>query len=421
MLRRFICFLLFLGMTPSLFGEPRRLGVVDIEADNLSTEEKSQILKSLRSRLSQQRILRVVREEEMEAKLIQKNPQSELVEKLRADHKAKRAEIEKQLDEGRRYYLASEFEKAISILQSAFLSFNSAALSMSPQLVLEVLKYLAACHYFMENTDQAKTYLEAMLDLDPNSLLSAQKFPPDFIALFNTVKSETRFSWTRWNFSNSPMGVKANLLGFPLSFEEGATLHLEVPLEHPLWRNTLVVFEKEGFAPLLAPLNRLPTELHFETLSDKRESTAGLFAPIGSMTAPTGLKKIVDKLNLDIVFLGSVSRDLSGNWLISGHWYELETHRTSPVLKEVDRDYRKAASHLAEALIPYLTLEGSVRSDLEMARDYGFGSEVGATSPIYKKWWFWTTVGVVAAAGLGTGAYFLFREPDRLKFQIQAN
>ena len=39
--------------------------------------------------------------------------------------------------------------------------------------------------------------------------------------------------------------------------------------------------------------------------------------------------------------------------------------------------------------------------------------------PLYRRWWFWTAIGGVVAAGTGVGVYFATRTPDGVDIDIR--
>lgn len=416
-------FILFFYASVGIFAQtaPKRLGVIDIEADALKPGEKENLLLLLKQKLNGQRVLTVVHDDEIETNLVQKNKLRAEVERVRLEHQNKRAEIERQLEEGQRYYLASQFEEAITVLQNTFLSLRDAGLALKPSIVQELLKVLAACYFFMGNEDQAKAYLSTLLDIDESAFLSAQRFPPPLIQLFNSLKLQPRFVWKSVSFATNVRGIKATFLGVSVDVQEGESLELKLPVDHPVLGNEAVIVEKEGFAPILFLLTAPPSEFRFVSIRDKKISTKGLFGPIGSSTPPTELKNVAALLNLSVVLLASASHDENGRLAMRGQWLEAETQRTSPVVVVSERSAEHAVNELVLELMQYLSSDGFVLNEKMMptpsASPEVFEEEVGST-PFYKTWWFWTAVGV-GVVGAGIGSYYLFKTPDQLKLAVE--
>ncbi|MBN8554713.1 MAG: hypothetical protein J0L93_04640 [Deltaproteobacteria bacterium] len=425
--------ILFIGLWLVVFGlffqsklyaqATKRLGVVEIEADTISNPDKQRILQSIRDNLKEQRLMVVVSDEEIESKLVQKSKNRNEFEKLRVDSQRRKNELERKVEEGKKFYLASQFEETIGALHSAFKSLKEIAAPASPQVTDEILKLTAASHYFLGNEDQAKVYLSAILDINPSAELSAEQFPPNFIQVFELLRQENRFAFKTWTFEGGGKDVKATIYGYPLNFEGGESSSVKLPLDHPIWGRASILLEKEGALPELFSLDQLPKEVRFQSMKDRRIATKGLFAPLGKETPPVELKKIMVLLNLSAVFLGSAVLDLKNQWIIKGQWLESSTNRVSPVITKADANYTQATREVVQELLTFISPEGRILNDRKILPSAGElnGEEVAIESskPFYKTWWFWSLVGA-GALGAGVGTYFaVTSQQDRLKVQVQ--
>jgi hypothetical protein len=415
--------LFFLLLTSSLNGQPlRRLGIIDIEADGIPPQEKQKILEEIRTQLADQRLLTIVREDEIENRLVQKNKGRADVEKLKIAAQNKKLELEKQIEEGRKYYLASQFDDALRVLQLALSSLDEAALVLKSQISGEILKLLSASYYFLGNEAQARNYLSAMLDLDENASLDQAQFPPNFIDVFKAVKAAPRFVFKTWAFESVVHGIKAQVAGYPMEVLDAEEVSIKLPLGHPVWGKSKIVLEKEGFAPLVFSLDQLPKEVKFSSIRDRRQSVRGLFSPIGAETPPVELKKIMVQLNLSVVFLGSVARDLNDQWIFKGQWLEGSTSQSSPVITKENKNYSEALKNLISELLNYISPEGRVltgrklqNSTAELKNQEAF---IESSAPFYKTLWFWSVV--AGAIGAGVGTYFVTQSgSEALRVQVQ--
>jgi len=393
----------------------KRLALVDLESDFLSPEDKAQALNLLSQRFRDLRTLSTMRMDEVHAKLQQKNKVRAEVEKVRAGQANKKIEIERSLEEAQKYYLASQFEEAITLLNGSLLALNAAALVMNPELPTAILKLLAASHYFQGNEPQARFQISALLDLDPSALIDAQKYPPNFIELFNQIKAETRQSWEVLQLASNVKGIRGHFMGHKIEITEGETIGLRLPVRNPFWGSKAVVLEADNFAPILFALDRPPTSLEFVSIEDQKTSTSGLLRPIGNSTAPMELKKLVLLLGADVVFLGALERAENGRLQMSGQWLEEPSGRSSPVVRVAARDIPNVVEKLVSEMLDYISPDGAVLG--EKFVPYEERPEMAVGKPFYKTWWFWTIAGA-AIVGTGVGTYLLLNQSDTVRVRV---
>lgn len=404
----------------------KRLGVIDIEADTLTSEQRQEVLSELKSAFNDQRILSLVRDEEVESKLVQRNKQRVEVEALKREHQQKKSEIEKILEDGQLSYRSSDFDAAIRTLERAISLLSDASLELQSTTVIELFSYLGAAHYFAGNEIQARSYFGALLDLDAELSLNSQKFPPPVVDLFNLVKSDRRIEFKSWDFDSNVQDLKATFLGFEMKVRSGEKVSIELPREHPIWGRMAVVIQQEGFAPAIFAMNDLPVEVRLISTKDRRLVTRNLFSSLGTTTPPVELKKLVINLDLSVVFLGAVQKDFEGHWLFKGQLLEGATSRTSPVVQSSHAELSEAVKELVSGLMKFLDTEGRIiakqipviRAPSEVASSTApAAEEVDQSEPLYKSTWFW--VGVLGVVGAGLGGYYvantLLKPSDKLK------
>ncbi|MDB5038379.1 MAG: hypothetical protein JWQ35_1907 [Bacteriovoracaceae bacterium] len=417
MFRSLLIGLIFAFQIATYAEAPKRVGIIDIESTVLDPNDKESLLSLVRERIAATKLMTAVKADELESKLLQKNPLQKDSEKLMSDHENKKAEIEKQVADARNDYLSSRFDEAIAALQTAFSGLPEASLLLTPDMPSDILKMLAASYFFLGDEAKAKTYLSALLDLDSDALLDAEKYPPPLIEIFNSIKKEAREPLDTWTFESSQKEFKVSFLGFvqPVT-EEAAKLTLHLPIKHSLFGAQNIVLSKEGFAPVIAPLSHLPKEVRFVSIEDRRRPTRGLFGPIVSGTPSAELKWFTNTFQLSIIFLGSAEKNADGIWFLKGQWLETPTSRTSAISESSHENISIAVDHLIDQMM--LTLPTD-KIQAEPIAETGSTSsmEIVEKKPFYKTWWFWTLAGV-GVAGAGAGAYLFLKPESTLQFQM---
>lgn len=419
----FLVFGLAVPLQIPLQAQPqKRLGVIDIESDAVTTENRIAVLNELKKALNDQRILALVRDQEVDTKLTQKNKLRGETEKLKADHADKKAEIETAIENGEAFFRASKFDEAIHAFEVALPLISQASLAISDSRVSDLLQYLGASNYFAGYEVQAEYYFSALLDWNPEAMINSQRFPPPIVELFNRVRAQPRAELKPWVFESTVRDLKISLAGLPMAMKEsGGKNTVLLPVGHPLWGGMNVVVEREGFGPAIFAFNELPNEVKLLSTKDRRLVTRGLFAPLGATTPPVELKKLVVNLDLAVVFLGSVSKDLEGRWLLTGQWLEGGTSRTSPLVHASDVHMTIAVKSLVTDLLNYLDSSGRVISVATTGQNLPGESVVhtsaSSSAPFYETWWFWTAVGI-GVAGASIGGYYLLKPDDTLSVKV---
>lgn len=411
-----LCLALTLMPLAPTFGQAsKRLAIVDAETEFVSDEQRAELLESLRDRFAVQSAAKVISASEIESRLVSKDPLENETKQLRESHEARATEIEKNIEEAKRYYLASQFDEALTILSAALESLNGAVLALGPETVTEILHLSAACYFFNGDESKAKIQLASLLDLDSGAIVDAQRFPPPFVELFNQVKAERRYSWQSLERSSAAKGIRGKLLGFPLNISENNSVNLSLPLKHPIWGTKTVVLEADGFAPLLFAVDLVPSKFEFRPLSGARMSTKGLFKPIGNSTAPVEIKRIASELSADIVLLLQAARESDSQWALQGQLLELQTNVTSPTIDAKAMDMGASIEKLVSGLLDYISYEGRVLPEKNVPPEDI--EEIAAAKPVYKTWWFWTLLGA-AAVGAGVGGYLVLNQDDSVGVTI---
>ncbi len=428
----FLTAFLILSSTSLVAQSVKRLGIIDIETDILTDTDKATLVQFLKDRFSKERMFTLISDQELEDALVEPNRLQAQVEQLKSEHQNRLNELRAHFEEAQKYYQASQFEEAINLLESSWGALKTASLVMDPAFPPEILKLLAACYFFIGKEGKTQEAFATLLDLDSDALLSTQKFPPVLQEIFAKVKKQKRFAYRVWHADSEVHGIRANLLGFPIRFQDSQKISFSLPLEHPILNSQVLVIEKEGYLPLVLSLKSLPKDLHWQSLKEKRTTTKGLFRPIGGNTASPELKNLISKLNLQMVLLASVGRDSAGRWFVRGQLMEEPTGQTTAIVQKNNRAIRDALTEMSNDLLAFVSPEGSLmqaprapanavqnpyrRPTAPLTKSSEPNIEA-SNVPFYKKWWFWSIVGV-AAVGAGVGTYFLLKPEDELKFEV---
>jgi hypothetical protein len=189
-----------------------------------------------------------------------------------------------------------------------------------------------------------------------------------------------------------------------------------------VWGKSVILLEREGYAPQLLELDRLPKEVKFNSIKDRKFSTRGLLGPIGSETPPVELRRVMVLLDLSVIFLGSAARDLNGQWILKGQWLE-NSNRTSPVIAKTNSTIDETAKELIAELLTFITPEGQILTDRKIKAAESFEARpeevtIAESKPFYKTWWFWSLVGA-GAIGAGVGGYYLLKPDETLRLQVR--
>ncbi|MDA3863460.1 MAG: PEGA domain-containing protein [Deltaproteobacteria bacterium] len=161
---------------------------------------------------------------------------------------------------------------------------------------------------------------------------------------------------------------------------------------------------------------------NYATLSTKIEET-GKFLRQNKNDVPPFLPELTKKVrNNDILVFRSSVNDAEISWYDKdiGSWKKRV--RKQNIIPGNLSD--KTVANLFKPT-PVYDMDKIVEAQLRCysSRDCSRGDCIAGkcvvSSPIYKKWWFWTAIGVGAAA-LGAGTYFLFQVQNRPVFEFSS-
>ncbi len=279
---------------------------------------------------------------------------------------------------------------------------------------------MAACEFFLKNERASRSYLQALLDLDPLFVMDSQKFPPPIVSLFSEVQTQPRFPKRRITFRTSGTDLSARFLGQRVSVERASDeiWNLFLPVGHPFLGSQSIVVEARDSAPLKIEISKFPPELKFESTLDQQYSSLGLYGVLNNSTPSPRLLEVSRAVGAQIVFLGDFIQDLQGGWQAKAQWLDLNSLETSKVLTQEGGDLQAATSLLMARMIGLLNPQGIrpealLRNQVLVSEQPTFEKQA-----YYKTWWFWTIVGV-AAVGAGVGGYFLFSPDEKLNFRVR--
>lgn len=418
MLRLWLIF--FILFSTQVYGQVADLAIVDAETEAVSDEERKAFLMALREKMSEQSAFRILREDDIKAKLTVENDLAKRVQELRASQQRRYSQLKSQFSEARQGYSSSRFAESISIFENIWRSLNSVSLVLEWSFTEELLFYWASLEYLSGEEVKARTYFGTLLDLSPQAFIDINLFPPNVVEFFNRIKSAPRYPY-RAQFVKTNQAFEAKVLGKRLETRvvEGG-VEIVAPFGHSVAGNAALALEAEGHAPRFVRLKELPDEIRFRSLQAEPLKTSQLFGVLGTLTRSPALNEVVSLLDVDVVLLADLSKDLDSKYLARAQWLELMTDRRSSIVTASDRGIEALSAKLKDKLLAFLSPEGKVISASE--------SEFSPKPPqslvrrrqkrFYETWWFWTAVGAGIVGG-GVGGYFLFKPDDKTRFVVE--
>jgi hypothetical protein len=400
----------------------KRIGVIDLESSELSPAQKKDALGIIRTRLAARNNWYVISTQEVENKLMQASTAKAGLEKILREQSDALSEVEREFEKGKNLYLSSRFDEAIHSFEGAFEILGRVSLVLKSPLPIEILKYLAASTFFQGDQSKAKNYLEAALALDPAFALEADRFPPPLLELLGSLHGAHRDDWEKWEaeLDGDTHVIRASFLGVDLNVaQENKKISLSLPKKNSIFQNQVIVLNAEGSVPQSFALASLPTTIHFESTEPKRRPTTGLFIPIHPDQTPSAeLKWFQDQLQASLLFLGAVSKDSQGSWLVRVQTLESRTNRLSAIASSASDHLNVALEQAVDQLL-LSSNENSSHSLSPVGRD-DLPAELSTQSkPFYKTWWFWTVAGA-GLVGAGVGAFVLLNQKESLAFEMRA-
>ena len=422
MLFRFLFILcLFNTLVANAFaqGSKVRIGIIDINANGLTDQEARDLTVAFREYFASNPNLRVLSKDEINSKLLVKNPLRQKVKALIAAEINRYADLKKEFVRAKKFYLASQFKESNALLRNIWQSLDSVALVIEPKFAEDILGYWGANEYFLGRKRLAKSYFRTLLNFSAEGLLQLKSFPPPIIDFFNEIKGQYSSPNKVILVSGNEMDFKVRFLGRSVDIQPGDRYAIRLPLDDSRLANQSLVFRKDGFAPLSYRLKEVPDQINFQSLENQSLSTKRLFGTLGSLTLSPQLSKVLNAIDADVVLLADASKDLKGAWYLKAQWLASKTDERSPLVQSEDKNEKPALTRLEKKLSLFLSKDGHLISRADLSQTLTQGSGITEGKVFYRSWWFWTLVSV-GAAGAGLGTYFLVKPDDELHFLVRA-
>lgn len=409
-------------LSSSSLAAQNRLGVVDIAVDPILVDERASLVDDLRRALAARSSFEVLRKEEVETDLRLLNPLDEKEADLVASHENYLVDVLRELDAAKSLYRSSDFGKMITTLNSVFPNLDSAAIAIEETQVKEIISLLAVAEYFLGRRGRSDALLTALFEFDPAHVFSSNVYPPGVISRFNQIRSQRSPARVRLLLKSRESDFKVSFLGKDLELEvENGVPFVKVPLENEILNSFSLVVQKEGYATQIFPVSDIPDRIRFQPLGSRPLETKGVFDVLNSLSASAALKDVMKEVGADVFLLAHATKDLTNVWVIRAQWINKTASRRSPVMKAENLERTLAIELSVEQLLGFLGPDGEIISDLGSWALGDPKNEYQSEKPaeaFYKKWWFWTLVGV-AGAGAGVGTYFLVKPEDKTRFVVE--
>ena len=300
--------------------------------------------------------------------------------------------------------------------------------------------YLGIILYFLGRTDEGKKFIEEMVMLDTQRrtrTLPQRDFPPKIVELHKQITEEILSRPT------STVSIDTVPSGATVIFNGSEVGKTPVQIKDVPVGQHFLALDLVGYQFYSAPIQvNAGTQDILTPLKEKN-----IFHVYGS-DIPSGtkqeLKNVADSLQSDVLILGQVNNKDS-DIEIQTQTFDARTSKFSDVYKEtlsqkkmkfqtipdrIKKDFAVASKKSQQA--PKVAADekkieksepapepkkGIAKESIKPKPDKTFSEfdrdsrvkEPSESKPFYKKWWFWTSVGVVAA---GAGAYFFLLKKD---------
>ena len=323
----------------------------------------------------------------------------------------------KDFEDGKALYADFNAEEALEKFQSAlkYLEDNMDKIS-DMKFLSEVIFYIAASYKLIDEDEQVESYFSTYLSINPDAEPSESEFSSEIISAFNSVKKN------RGKASKGSLKVSCNPDG-ALVFIDGKIAGMTpVTLRGVREGKHYYRIHKNGYrdAGGSVVVKGSKTASISETMTEHPEASSVIDAEkemksdFGQASMLRKSLEIARELNVDNVLVVNAKIESDMRMTYTGYMVNKEKREfkkseavfaipekgaaaKSASLKEfnkalIDDPYEyKSVSDVFAAEVEMITSDGAQEQQAE--------NDNGKT-PVYKAWWLWTVVGVVAAAGV---------------------
>lgn len=325
----------------------------------------------------------------------------------------------KEFDEGKALYDDFNAEDAIEKFQSSlkYLEDNMDKVS-DMKFLSEVVFYIGASYKLIDEDRQAETYFLTYISMNPDAQPDESKFSSEVISAFNSVKkNQGRSSKGSIKVSSNPDGALV-LIDGKIAGMTPATIRGISEGKH-YYR-----IHKNGYrdAGGTIAVKGGKTATISETVT-KYSQASSMFSAEKEMSSDFGQSSMFSKsleiareLDLDNVLLISAKLGSDERLNYVGYMIDREKReykKSQAVFDVPEKGHAADSSSLKEfnkALIndpyEYKSISDVFAAEVNLLASDNSGAENSADdekkegTPVYKAWWLWTIVGVVAAAGV---------------------
>ncbi len=309
---------------------------------------------------------------------------------------AELARADERFRAGLALYDSLEFKKAEAAFQESVAASRAAmVLGAPPKGYVRTLHYLAASSLFESRKQDARSHFCDAIAFAPTERPDTKVFSPEVVAAYEDARGQPK--------GTLKVSLRASEVGEVIVDRRHAGI-APVTLPGVAPGHHLVEVRRAGRAPTLswksvAAGGETAVELELatpESLGEFRGAEASARKELGDGKPGSGIAKLRELLQAGAVVV--VARE--GAQVVAG-WAEGSSFT---------RRYQGNAPEGQEsAFAEGLLAAGAAAPGCTSARDCGSGEEcragrcVAGSTPVYKRWWFWTAIGAAVVAGATAG------------------
>jgi len=402
-----------------LEADSRSVLLYDLNTDQVSDSEKVSILSEIQVLLTNQTPLRVIDRKDVADAVVVENPMKEKLQLLILSQQKRYQELQEMMKEAKEFYRASNFIQARDRLLKIWKGLETTPLVVEAKFAVETLSYLGAVSFYLGDGVAQKAYFSTIWDLGVPSLFPQRNFPPNIVSVFNEQEEEERARKTPLSFSSNVADFELVFLGTKIPVSKvGGAFKVFLPIGQRQLTDQALHFRAQGHIPLIYRMDELPAVLVFESLEDRTSQTQLLFRPIFASSPSSQLMELASRLKANLILLGDVKKDLAGQWIGRFQWLDAQTAQASGVIEILAKNQANFNQLLRGQLLSWLSPEGFIVTREKYKATPRSGSSRAEEASITSQWWFWSLVGLGAAAA-GTGTYFLLKPGNSVKFVVE--